>query len=74
MAKLPQGDITLPEMLPDGSLGLGRGVVNKWNLNSLRISASRGVIGTAFAPRQDARQARPKTDQSRNSNGKSAST
>jgi hypothetical protein len=29
MAKLPQGDIILPEMLPDASPSLGRRVVNK---------------------------------------------
>jgi len=50
------------------SLGLGTGLVNKWNLGSLRISASvpalrcPWLIGTAFAPRQGARRARPKTD------------
>jgi hypothetical protein len=31
MAKLPQGDINLPELLPDASLGLAMGLVNKWN-------------------------------------------
>jgi hypothetical protein len=32
MAKLPQGDTILPKLLPDASLGLGRCLVNKWNL------------------------------------------
>jgi hypothetical protein len=30
MAKLPQGDIILREMLPDASLSLGTVHVNKW--------------------------------------------
>jgi hypothetical protein len=31
MAKLPQGDIILPEMLPAANLGSGTSLVNKWN-------------------------------------------
>ena len=71
MAKLPQGDTILPKLLPDASLGLGRCLVNKWNLGpeDKRIGAALRypprLIGTAFAPRQGARRARPKTDQRR---------
>jgi hypothetical protein len=69
MAKLPQGDTILPKLLPDASLGLGRCLVNKWNLGSLRINASVPPCVTPVAHRHrlcsSPRCARPRTDQRR---------
>jgi hypothetical protein len=43
-AILRRGDIVLPEMLPDASLGLRRCVVNKWNPWFRGICASVPVL------------------------------
>jgi hypothetical protein len=52
-------------MPPAASLGLGTGLVNKWNHWLPKEKLITRLIGTAFAPRQDPRRARPKTDQRR---------
>jgi len=52
-------------MPPVASLGLVTGLVNKWNPWLLQNKRITRLIGTAFAPRQAARRARPKTNQRR---------